>query len=67
MGVGAPRAHEGLLRKYTTTFQETLGIGIGIGIAIETDADPNPDAQAPKPQSIFMHLGAPEVHGSLVR
>jgi hypothetical protein len=54
-------------RKYTTTIQETLGVRIGIGIGIETDldsdTDPDPDAQAPKPRNIFMHLGAPTVHG----
>jgi hypothetical protein len=49
---GAPRAREGLFRRYTITIRETLGIGIGIAIGIEsgfdTDSDPDPDA---RPQS----------------
>jgi hypothetical protein len=65
MRVGAPRAHEGLLRKYATTIKETLGVGIGIGFDTDPDSDPDPEAYAPMPQSIFMHLGALKVHGSL--
>jgi hypothetical protein len=59
-------------RKLTTTIRQTPGFGVGIAIGIVivfdsdfgTDSDPA-DARAPEPQSIFMHLDAPKVHGRL--